>query len=178
MKTSHRIAVTLVALGSLVAIGTLATADDNPPPSHPQSGSQPTTGAMTPDAKATLDDVQQTLGFVPEFLRKMPPEMLPGVWSEMKMLQMNTMTKLDGKTKELIGLAVASQIPCQYCIYFHTVAAQSHGASEQEVREAVGMGALTREVSTILNGLQIDPQQFRRDTDRMLHNARPQTSRK
>jgi len=27
--------------------------------------------------------------------------------------------KLDAKTRELIGLGVAAQIPCSYCVYVH-----------------------------------------------------------
>jgi AhpD family alkylhydroperoxidase len=85
----------------------------------------------------------------------------------MKTFQMNPNTALDNKTKELIGLAVASQIPCQYCIYFHTEAARANGASEQQIREAVGMSAVVRMASTVINGTQVDNVQFRKDVQRM-----------
>jgi hypothetical protein len=35
--------------------------------------------------------------------------MLPGAWEELKGFQLNPATTLDGRTKELIGLAVAAQ---------------------------------------------------------------------
>src|SRR5581483_8499885 len=63
-------------------------------------------------AAATRTDIGKTLGFVPQFFLKFPEEMLPGVWDEMKTLQMNPGTALPGRTKELIGLAVAAQVPC------------------------------------------------------------------
>ena len=65
--------------------------------------------------------------------------LIAGAWAEFKSVQLNPNTKLDGKTKELIGLAVSAQVPCQYCIYFHTAAAKANGATDQEVGEAVAM---------------------------------------
>ncbi|MBV9218182.1 MAG: carboxymuconolactone decarboxylase family protein [Methylobacteriaceae bacterium] len=89
----------------------------------------------------------------------------------MKGFQLNPNTRLSGKTKELIGLAVAAQIPCQYCIYFHTVAAKANGATDEEIKEAVAMAAVTRHWSTVLNGMQIDLGAFKRDTDTVLNLA-------
>jgi AhpD family alkylhydroperoxidase len=86
-------------------------------------------------------------------------------------VQLNPKTKLDGKTKELIGLAVAAQIPCQYCIYFHTAAAKLNGATDEDVRETVAMAAIVRHWSTVLNGMQVDLDGFRRETDTVLRLA-------
>ena len=63
---------------------------------------------------------------------------------------------LDPKTRELIGLAVASQIPCQYCIHYHRKAAMANGATEQELREASAVAANTRHWSAILYGAEVD----------------------
>jgi AhpD family alkylhydroperoxidase len=81
---------------------------------------------------------------------------------------MNPNTALDVKTKELIGLAVAAQIPCEYCVYFHTAAARKNGATDQEIKEAIGMSSVTRMGSTILNGSQLDRMAFRKEADRMI----------
>jgi len=78
---------------------------------------------------------------------------------------------LDAKTKELIGLAVSAQVPCQYCVYFHTAAAKANGATDEEVREAVAMAAISRHWSTVLNGMQTDLAAFKRDTDTVLRMA-------
>lgn len=125
--------------------------------------------ATTPDQ--VLRDVQKTFGFVPEFIRAAPRELLVGFWASLKNFQMNPATQLDAKTKELIGLAVAAQIPCDYCVYFHTQAARKNGATEQEVKEALGMAAVTRMASTMINGSQLDTTAFRRDTDRILKST-------
>ena len=42
------------------------------------------------------------------------------VGREAELNDLNPNSALSGKAKELIGLAVAAQVPCQYCIYAHT----------------------------------------------------------
>ena len=76
---------------------------------------------------------------------------------------MSNTTALDAKTKALISLAVASQIPCSYCIWSDTNAARSAGATDQEIAEAVAMAGLTRNTSTLLNGLQVDFDTFKKE---------------
>ena len=46
--------------------------------------------------------------------------------------------KLDAKTRELIALAVAVTLRCDGCITTHTSAALKHGASQEEIVEALG----------------------------------------
>ena len=47
--------------------------------------------------------------------------------------------KLDAKTRELIALAVAVTRQCDGCITVHTDAAVKHGATREEVMEALGV---------------------------------------
>lgn len=47
--------------------------------------------------------------------------------------------KLDGKTRELIALAVAVTTRCDGCITVHTDAAMKQGASKEEIAEALGV---------------------------------------
>jgi len=122
-------------------------------------------------AQATYRDIEQTLGSVPTFFKTFPESGIAGAWAEFKSVQLNPKTALNGKTKELIGLAVAAQIPCHYCIYFHTAAAKLNGATDTEIREAVAMAAITRHWSTVLNGMQVDPDGFKRETDTVLRLA-------
>lgn len=124
--------------------------------------------AQETTAEATFADIEETFGFVPDFFTAMPENAVAGVWGTMKSLQMNPNTALDAKTKELIGLAVAAQIPCAYCIPAHTEFARAAGATEQEIREAVGMAALTRMMSTMLQGAEVDMSQFRADIEQLV----------
>jgi len=48
-------------------------------------------------------------------------------------------TALDPKTKEIVALAIAVAIRCDPCIGFHAEGAVRHGASREEVMEAMGM---------------------------------------
>jgi AhpD family alkylhydroperoxidase len=51
---------------------------------------------------------------------------------------------LPGKTKQLIAVAVAHVTQCPYCIKGHTKAALHHGASPEELMEAIWVAAEMR----------------------------------
>jgi AhpD family alkylhydroperoxidase len=46
---------------------------------------------------------------------------------------------LDAKTRELIALAAAVSLRCDGCIAVHTAAARQHGATREEIAEALGV---------------------------------------
>jgi AhpD family alkylhydroperoxidase len=122
-------------------------------------------------AEATYQDIEKTLGMVPGFFKQFPEAGIAGAWAEFKSIQLNPKTELSGKMKELIGLAIAAQIPCEYCVYFHTAAAKANGATEEEIRETVAMAAIVRHWSTVLNGMQVDHAAFKREVDTVLRLA-------
>ncbi|HEY5936625.1 MAG TPA: carboxymuconolactone decarboxylase family protein [Kofleriaceae bacterium] len=124
------------------------------------------------DSASAYKDMEYTLGIVPTFLRRFPESGIVSAWRELKTVQLNPKTPLSGKEKELIGLAVAAQVPCQYCVAFHTEAAKLNGASDQEIREAVAMASITRHWSTVLNGSLIDEAVFRKEVDQIVANAK------
>ena len=124
------------------------------------------------DAASAYKDMEHTLGSVPTFVRRFPEEAVASAWLELKSIELAPNTSLDGKTKELIGLAVASQIPCQFCIAYHTEIAKLMGATDQEMREAVAMAASTRHWSTIVNGAMLDETTFRKEVDQVVANAK------
>lgn len=76
--------------------------------------------------------------------------------------------RLDAKTRELVALGVAAQIPCVYCVYVHDKKARAAGASEAEVREAVATSAHVRHWSTVLNGMAYDIDAFEAEFDRVM----------
>jgi AhpD family alkylhydroperoxidase len=51
---------------------------------------------------------------------------------------------LPGKTKQLIAVAVAHVTQCPYCIKGHTKAALRHGATPEELMEAIWVAAEMR----------------------------------
>lgn len=141
-RTSHWSMLPIVAL---VALSARATADP------------------VKDAAAARTDIKQTFGFVPNFLQAVPDVLLPAAWEEMKTLHLNSSTALSNKQKELIGLAVSAQVPCEYCTYAHTEFAKLNGATQAEIGEAVAIAGLTRHWSTFLNGTMPDEARFKGD---------------
>lgn len=112
---------------------------------------------------ATFKEIEGMFGKVPEFVQKFPKAGVVGAWEEVKSLELSDKTALPPKVKSLISLAVAAQIPCEYCVYADTISAKNAGATDEEIAEAVGMAALTRHWSTIFHGLQINLAQFKKD---------------
>jgi AhpD family alkylhydroperoxidase len=105
---------------------------------------------------AATKDIEATFGFVPTFMTQMPKAGFAGAWQQLKDLEFSQTTALSPKVKALIGLAVVAQIPCSYCIWADAAGARAAGASEEEIREAVGIAATERYWSTMLNGLEVD----------------------
>jgi AhpD family alkylhydroperoxidase len=101
----------------------------------------------------------------PKFFKDVSPEGSASLAWQDYMAVFNPNGALDTKTKELIGLAVAAQIPCQYCIYAHTQGARHAGATDAQIKEAIGASALVRKMSTELNGNQYDMADFKKQID-------------
>jgi AhpD family alkylhydroperoxidase len=113
--------------------------------------------------EAAVKDIEQTFGFVPTFMQQMPKAGFAGAWQQLKELEFSEETALPAKTKALIGLAVVSQIPCTYCIWADAASARQAGASEEEIAEAVAIAATERFWSTMLNGLEVDLDTFKKE---------------
>ena len=78
---------------------------------------------------------------MPKFMKDVAPDASAApAWQEY-MAVMNPKGALDDKTKQLIALGVAAQIPCQYCIYAHTLAAKHAGATDAQSHRLGGIGA-------------------------------------
>lgn len=119
------------------------------------------------DYEEAKKEIQETFGTFPSMFKVFPKHALSGAWENFKQLS-SPENKIPPKYRELIQLAVASQIPCDYCIYFHTASAKVFGATEEEIQEAIAHGATTRHWSMILQGNQIDFETFKTEFDAMM----------
>jgi AhpD family alkylhydroperoxidase len=119
-------------------------------------------------------DIEQTLGLVPEFFRRVPDYLLPTEWASFKSLELSDQTAIPNKYKELIGLAVSGATRCRYCTYFHTEAARLFGATEDEITETALIAKNTMGWSTYLNTLQFDYDQFTDEFDQVAAHVREQ----
>ena len=116
-------------------------------------------------SEAAIAEMKEMFGGVPTELQLYPETARAAGWAMMKSTDLNENTALPAKTRELIGLAVAAQIPCQYCVYYHIKAAKANGATEEEIREAVHQASLTRHWSTILYGNHYDLETYKSEID-------------
>ena len=113
------------------------------------------------------NEIQEQFGTLPSFFEVFPKHALAGAWENFKQLN-GPESKIPPKYRELLQRAVASQIPCDYCIYFHTASAKANGATDEEIQEAVAHGAAVRHWSMILQGNQIDFEEFKIEFDAMM----------
>jgi AhpD family alkylhydroperoxidase len=118
---------------------------------------------MTTNVKAIHKEVADMFGQVPSWIRELPDPALGGFWATMRDFELAE-TALPNKTKELIGIAVSGATRCRYCTLFHTEAARLFGATDAEIAEAAAMGGHTMYASTFVNAVQVDYDQFRRET--------------
>lgn len=117
---------------------------------------------MTTNREEVYKDIEQAIGFVPHWLTRLADQTLEAEWNLIKNWEMAE-TTIPTKYKELIGLAVAAQMQCPYCVAFHTEFARLQGASDAEIEDAVYMGKHTAGWSTYLQGMQIDLNTFKRE---------------
>jgi AhpD family alkylhydroperoxidase len=127
-----------------------------------------TLSAQDNDAYETAKkEIEQTYGFFFSMFKVIPKDALPGIWENFKQMQ-SPDNAIPPKYRELLQLAVASQIPCDYCIYYHVTVAKAYGATDEEIQEAVAQGAQTRHWSTIVQGNQTDLEAWKSEVNAAL----------
>jgi len=114
--------------------------------------------------ESTLEDIKKTLGVVLDQFKKIPPDVVPQEWSEMKKYAFGE-TKIPAKYKELMGLAIAATIKCPYCLYFHTKAAKMNGATDEEIAETAFLARFTTGWSEIAHVTGLDLEEFKKQVD-------------
>jgi len=120
------------------------------------------------DANAKAEaEMKAALGTVPEMMKVYPDHLRASAWGWFK-ATLSPDAPIPAKYSELISLGVASQIPCDYCIYAHTTMAKMLGATDAEVRAAVASAAGTRHWSTVLNGANVPFEEFKKEWDGIL----------
>ncbi len=102
---------------------------------------------------------QAQTSHVPWYFQTLPQSLqsVVGTWHKFT----NSKTALDPKEKDLIALAIASQIPCEYCVYANTQFAKRDGATEEQIHEAIAVAGFTRLFSAVIQGNQTDFQKLK-----------------
>ncbi len=122
-------------------------------------------------------EIEQTLGLVPAWMKQIPETAIEGFWASSRDFWLAE-TAIPSKYKELIGVAVSGATRCRYCTLFHTEAAKLHGATDAEIAEASMMGGVTMMGSTFINAQQIDYEQFKQETLKIIDYVRAHSAAK
>ncbi len=128
-------------------------------------------------SKKAEAEMEATFGTVPVMFKVYPEHMRASAWEWFKSAG-SPEAAIPAKYAELISLGVASQIPCDYCVYAHTTKAKMLGATEEELRGAVASAADTRHWSTVLNGAGVDFEDFKAEWDKILEHVKKQSESK
>jgi AhpD family alkylhydroperoxidase len=118
----------------------------------------------------------EAFGKVPVWLEAYPDHARESAWKWQEDM-MGQGGVIPFKYAQLISLAVAAQIPCDYCTYAHTeFATQFGGASQEELRHAVAISADVRHWSTVLNGAAIDLTEFKGEMNSIIEHVKAKSA--
>jgi len=109
--------------------------------------------------------IEEIFGLIPSMFKSVPDQSLEQEWELFKMLELDD-GPIPQKYRELMGVAVSAATKCRYCELFHTELAKLHGATEEEIENALHYAKHTSGWSTYINGLQIDFDQFTSEINR------------
>ena len=91
-------------------------------------------------------------------LTPMEPESMSRAYTEFLLAQpaFAKNSGFDAKTMQLIHLAAAAGMKCEYCILAHTAMAKGAGATDEQVKTAIMAAGVVAINSTVLYGNQYD----------------------
>jgi AhpD family alkylhydroperoxidase len=107
------------------------------------------------DYDETLKDIKGSLGIVPGFMKALPQDVLVHEWPMWKKYTLEE-SLIPEKYRELMGLAVAANIKCPYCLFFHHAMAKMAGATDEEIAETGFLASQTSRWSVLLHAQRYD----------------------
>ncbi len=128
-------------------------------------------------SKKAEAEMEAAFGTVPVMFEVYPDHLRAGAWNWFA-ATLSPDAPIPAKFNELVSLAVASQIPCDYCVYAHTTMAKLFGATDEEIQAAVAAAAVTRHWSTVLNGAEVPLDEFKKEWDGILAHLKKQMEAK
>ena len=97
-------------------------------------------------------------------LTPLEPEAMDGTYTDMLMniSKFQKDSGMDAKTFELMSLAAAAGMKCEYCILAHTAQAKKAGATDEEIKTVAMIAGIIAVNSTILYANQYDLEKLRK----------------
>ena len=117
------------------------------------------------------NQITEMFGLVPSFFKELPDSTLELEWQLMKRSQFDE-GPIPNKYRELIGVAISAITKCKYCAFFHTEIAKLHGATNEEIEDAVHYAKSSAGWSTYINGMQTDFEQFKKEISQACEHVR------
>ena len=121
--------------------------------------------------KEVFNEMEQMLGLVPSMFKSVPESTIAYEWELFKRVHLEE-GAIPNKYRELIGIAISAISKCRYCVYFHTALARLNGATEEEIEDALHFTKSSAGWSAYVNGLQLDFDEFAKETDRITEHVR------
>jgi AhpD family alkylhydroperoxidase len=104
-------------------------------------------------------------------MKAIPKDVLVKEWTLMKKYQLSE-SVIPAKYRELMGLAIAANIKCPYCLLIHTAMATMYGATDKEISEAAFLASYTARWSAMLHALQYNYDTFVKEVHQISEYAK------
>lgn len=121
--------------------------------------------------KEVFNEIEQMFGLVPSMFKAVPESTIELEWELFKRVHLAE-GAIPNKYRELIGIGISAISKCRYCVYFHTALARLHGATEEEIEDALHFTKSSAGWSSYVNGLQLDFDEFAKETDQVCEHVR------
>ncbi len=96
-------------------------------------------------------------------MKGLPQDVLLHDWPLFKKYVLGE-SKIPAKYRELMGLSVAANIKCPYCILFHKSAAQLYGATPEEFAEIAFLTSYTARWRAMIHAQDYSYETFAKET--------------
>jgi AhpD family alkylhydroperoxidase len=110
----------------------------------------------------TLKEIKTTFGFVPDFFKKTPKDVMIQMWPIFKKYQLGE-SAIPQKYREMMMLAAAAAVKCPYCEMYHREASKMLGATEEELSELAVLVASVGFWSNSLHTMNYDITKFAKE---------------
>jgi AhpD family alkylhydroperoxidase len=121
---------------------------------------------VTSEYDKTIKEIKETVGSVPGFMKALPEHALIHEWPVWKKYTLEE-SEIPEKYRELMGLAIAANIKCPYCLFFHDTLARAAGATDKEIAETVVIAGLTSRWSAMLHAQRYDLETLEKEGAKM-----------
>lgn len=113
----------------------------------------------------TIKEIKKTFGFVPDFFKNTPKDVIIHMWPIFKKYQLGE-SAIPPKYREMMMLAASAAVKCPYCEKYHTEASKMLGATDEELAELAVLVASVGFWSNTLHTMNYDYNKFSKELEK------------